>query len=165
MQLWIDGQPIGSDIVSAGPIEITIEAQAPSWMDLDRVELYENGTLIKEFLLEDSKDPYRFATSFEHQPTKDSWYVVIASGDGDMAPVFTPVEIPVIDLQLIVIEALTAINGVSQFLEPAVPIPRMFPIHPYAITNPIWVDQSGDGFDAPGLPPWLKPPIEPASEE
>ena len=40
------------------------------------------------------------------------------------------------------------------------PIPRPFPIMPYALTNPIWVDQAGDGFQAPGLPSWLVPPTE-----
>ena len=165
VQLWVNGAPIGSDVVSAETIEISIEARAPSWMDLDRVELYENGTLIREFAIEDTDDPFRFSTTIEHQPERDSWYVAIALGDGDLAPVFTPVEIPQVDLELVVLEALSGLQSVSSFLDPAIPIPRTFPIHPYGLTNPIWVDQAGDGFDAPGLPDWLRPPIEPDTEE
>lgn len=164
VQLWVDGAPIGSEIVTSDSVQITIEARAPSWMDLDRVELYENGTLIREFAVGDSDDPFRFITTIEHTPTKDSWYVAIALGDGDLAPVFTPVEIPAIDLQIIVLEALSGLESVSSFLDPAIPIPRTFPMHPYGLTNPIWVDQSGDGFQAPGIPAWLKPPVPPEDE-
>ena len=165
IQLWVNGAPIGSEIVTSETLEISIDARAPSWMDLDRVELYENGTLIREFVVEDTDDPFRFSTTFEHQPAKDAWYVAIALGDGDLAPVFTPVEIPAIDLEIIVLEALSGLQSVSSFLDPAIPIPRTFPIHPYGLTNPIWVDRAGDGFDAPGLPEWLRPPIPPENEE
>jgi hypothetical protein len=33
---------------------------------------------------------------------------------------------------------------------------------PYALTNPIWVDVGGDGWDAPGLPEWMSEPVDPA---
>ena len=92
---------------------------------------------------------------------KDSWYVAVALGDGDLSPVFTPVEIPYIELQAVVTEALAGVGAVSSLMSPAIPIPKEYPIRPYAITNPIWVDLEGDGFDAPGLPEWLHPPEEP----
>ena len=164
VQLWVDGATIGSEIQTQEPVEIMVEARAPTWMDLDRVELYENGTLIQEWLVEDSNDPFRFTATLERELNADAWYVAIALGDGDLSPVFTPVEIPVIDLQLIVTEALAGLESVSSFLDPAVPIPRTFPIHPYAVTNPIWVDRAGDGFDAPGLPTWLREPVAPEEE-
>ena len=40
-----------------------------------------------------------------------------------------------------------------------------FPIVPYAITNPIWADVGGDGWQAPGLPSWLREPEEPGEKE
>ena len=43
----------------------------------------------------------------------------------------------------------------------AKPMPRSGPTYPYALTNPIWVDLDGDGFDAPGLPSWLVAPETP----
>ena len=61
-------------------------------------------------------------------------------------------------------EALGGIAAVSNLLSAAEPFPRVHPIHPYALTNPIWVDADGDGeWQAPGLPDWLEPPEEPAA--
>ena len=46
-----------------------------------------------------------------------------------------------------------------------VPIPRGFEVIPFALTNPIWVDQNGDGnFMAPGIPEWLERPVNPLEE-
>jgi hypothetical protein len=78
-----------------------------------------------------------------------------------MAPVFTPVEIPYVELQLVVTQALAGIDAVESLIEPSAPLPREYPIHPYALTNPIWVDVDGEGFEAPGLPDWLQPPVAP----
>ena len=46
----------------------------------------------------------------------------------------------------------------SSLLDPAIPIPRQYAIRPYALTNPIWVDRDGNGFDAPGVPAWVLAP-------
>jgi hypothetical protein len=156
--MTLDGQPIGSTVSGEGTRELDISVQAPAWVAVDRVELYENGTLIQEFEVPASMGVERFTETVEVTPTKDSWYVVIVAGDGDLAPVFTPVEIPYVELQLVVSEALGGVGSVSTLLEPAPPIPRQFPIRPYALTNPIWVDLAGDGFDAPGIPGWLREP-------
>ena len=92
---------------------------------------------------------------------------MIALGSDDLAPVFTPVEIAPIQLQDIVEGALGNVDlgswDLSELLSTA-PIPRTFPVHPYALTNPIWIDRDGDGFDAPGLPAWVQPPFETASD-
>ena len=137
VRMWVDGQPIGSEIVSDGPVELELDVQAPSWIRVDRVELYENGTLIREWEVEDTTDVVRFSETLELTPTKDSWYVAVAAGDGDLAPIFTPVEIPYIELQSVVTEALGGIEAVSTLLDPAIPIPQQYAIRPYALTNPI----------------------------
>jgi hypothetical protein len=104
----------------------------------------------------------RLAEDFTVTPTKDSWYVIVALGQGDLSPVFTAVDIQPIQLQDIVTDALAGV-GLDSFLDPIVPIPRTFPVLPYAITNPIWVDSDGDGeFTPPGLPSWLQAPEPPA---
>ena len=90
--------------------------------------------------------------------TEDSWFTVMVMGDSDMRPVFTPVEIPYIDLQAIITEALGSVDAVSNLISPAVPLPRKHPVYPFALTNPIWVDLDGDGFDAPGIPEWFREP-------
>ncbi|MFT7518663.1 MAG: hypothetical protein ACI9MC_000795 [Kiritimatiellia bacterium] len=162
VQMWLDDAQIGDELVSdAGAHTITVDVQAPSWMDVDQVELYENGTLIHVWQI-DGRDPQRFTGQHGVNPTKDSWYVTAVVGDETMAPVFTPVERPIIDLQAVVVDSLSGVEAVSNFLSPSIPYPQTFPIVPYAITNPIWLDQAGDGFDAPGVPEWLEEPQEPA---
>lgn len=159
VQMWVNGEPIGSELVTDGPIEITLDVQAPTWMDVGRVELYENGTLIAEWDVEDAAVVERFTETLTHTPERDSWYVAVVMGSEPIHPaVFTPVEIPYVELQLVVSEALGGIEAVSNLLSEAPLMPRQYDIYPYAVTNPIWVDRAGDGFDAPGLPSWLQRP-------
>jgi hypothetical protein len=162
VQMWVDDAIIGDELVPKGEsVDIQLDVQAPTWIAVDRVELYENGTLIHEWDVTDGGPVRRFSETISVTPAGDSWYVAVALGDGDLAPVFTPVEIPYIELQAVVTEALSGVGAVASLLSPAVPIPKEYPIRPYAITNPIWVDLDGDGFDAPGLPEWLSAPEEP----
>ena len=154
-------QGVGSDVKADGPLTLGIEVQSPRWFDVDRVELYENGSLIAEWTGDalDNRDVLNLFAEYEVNPTKDSWYVVVAMGAGSMDPVVTPVEIPPIFLEDVVLGALAGVVD-ENLLSPAVPIPRAYPIHPYAVTNPIWVDVDGDGtFTPPGLPAWLRAPV------
>lgn len=161
VQLQVEEAIIGDELVSAADtLTAQVEVRAPSWMQLDAVELYENGTLIHRWPIE-GDDPYRFTGQVELQPDRDSWYVAIATGSESLSPVFTPVERPIIDLQEVVVEALSGVGAVSSFLETVPPVPQTFPITPFAVTNPIWIDRDGDGFDAPGLPGWLDAPTAP----
>ncbi len=151
----------GSTVVNDGEIELSIEVQSPTWFDVSRVELYENGVLIEEFSIPTPNDGVlNLAQTVRRSPTRDAWYVVIALGEGELGPVFTPVDIPPIQLQDVVTDALSGVPGVGTLLEEAWPIPRASPVHPYALTNPVWVDRDGDGFDPPGLPTWLRGPTE-----
>jgi len=175
-----DGHPIGSDVeASGGSVTLDIEVQAPRWMLVDRVELYENGRLIQEFV-GDVIDPdavVKYAGSFEVSPRdedgnpQDAWYVVVALGPDDLSPVFTPVDVPNLALNDIVVGALSEIDlgSLSSAVAGEGPaIPTTFAVHPYAITNPIWVDVDGidgdfDGsmFDALGeVPAWFRPSPE-----
>jgi hypothetical protein len=156
VEMEINGALIGSDVISDGEeIEIAVRVQAPSWMGIDRVELYENGTLVHEWELEDTGEVLRLDDTLLRTPDRDSWYVITAMGASDLHPVFTPVEVPYVELQSVVEEALVNVEAVAMLLEPSTPIPRTYPVHPYALTNPIWVDVDGGGFDAPGIPDWV----------
>jgi len=158
----VDGQPDsgpGSTVTGTDPVTLNIEVQSPSWFDVERVEVYENGTLIQDYdVPAPNPDVLDLSEQLTVQPTQDAWYVVIAMGSGPMAPVFTPVDIPPIQLQDVVVDALSGVPGVSTLMEPAWPIPRAFPVHPYGLTNPIWIDRDGDGFDPPGYASWLRDP-------
>ncbi|MBM4367001.1 MAG: CehA/McbA family metallohydrolase [Deltaproteobacteria bacterium] len=147
--------------VSDGSIDLHIEVEAPSWMSVDRVELYQNGVLIHEW---EGLDPdvLKFSQELAIEVDKDSWFVVIAMGDDDLGPLFGPVDIPPVQLQDVVVEALSSVPSVGAFVSPAVPIPRDGPVLPFALTNPIWVDVDGDGkITPPGIPEFMRPPVEP----
>ncbi|MCB9682919.1 MAG: hypothetical protein H6733_15745 [Alphaproteobacteria bacterium] len=159
VRLWVDGAPIGSSIQASGELTLAVEVQAPTWVDVDRVEIYENGTLIAELAVEPDMPPYqRLYEELTVTPDKDSWYVAIAMGDGSMAPVFSEVDIPAVPLDVAVTGALGGLGGiVGAALGDVVGYPRVYPIHPYAVTNPIWVDVDGGGWTAPGVPSWMIP--------
>jgi hypothetical protein len=155
----------GTDVTDTDDVELYIEVQSPSWFDVDRVEVYENGTLIEAFDIEvPNVDTVNFGQSLTVRPDKDSWYVVIATGNDDLSPVFNPVEIPALALQDVVTEVLGDLGNdtISSVLGDLVAIPRTYPIYPYGLTNPIFIDADGDGeFTAPGLPEWLVEPVDP----
>lgn len=160
---WSNGP--GSTVEDADEIAIHITVQSPSWFGVDRVELYENGTLIHEWALTGDDPLMDLAETLHHTPAQDSWYVVIALGDDDLSPMFTPVDIKPIQLQDIIDGAIAEIElgsfDLSSFASSGPPVPRTFPVTPFALTNPIWVDRDGDGFDPPGIPSWLVEPPDP----
>lgn len=159
-----DGAAIVGDEIADGDgtVDLHVEVQAPTWMSVDRVELYQDGTLIQEWSGLDP-DVYRFIEDVAVPVAKDSWFVVVALGNDDLAPVFTPVEIPPVQLQDVVTEALSGVPGAESFASPAIPIPRSGPTLPYAVTNPIYVDADGGGWSPPGIPEWVTraAPVEP----
>ena len=163
----IDNEPIGSEVIAqSGSGEAYIEVQSPSWFNVERVELYENGTLIEEWSIDTPNvDTLNFSTTHTITPSQDAWYVVIAMGNDDLSPLFTPTERPNIQLQDLVVEALGPIDSLAGALPPSIARPRTFKTFPYGLTNPIWVDTAGDGWTAPGLPTWLVEPEEPEEEE
>jgi hypothetical protein len=155
---------VGDEIVDTdGTVDLHVEVQAPTWVAVDRVELYQNGTLIYEWSGLDP-DVYKLVQDLPVTVTKDSWFVIVALGDGDLSPLFSPVEMPPVQLQDVVTEALSDIPSIGSLLSPAVPIPRVGPVLPYAITNPIYVDVDGAGWVPPGLPAWIEPPVDPNEE-
>ena len=163
-----DGEAIvGDEHVPAGSeVEFYLEVQSPSWFDVERVELYRNGVLVEEWAIETpNADVLNLAETWTDSPDQDSWYVLIAMGSDSLEPLFTPVVHEPVELQEVVTEALSSVEAVSSLLSPAVPEPRTFPVYPFALTNPIYVDLDGNGFDAPGVPDFmLNTPVDPNEE-
>ena len=155
-----NGQPIGSEIAANGPVELFIEVQSPGWFDVDQVELYENGTLIQVIPVDSHDATVNLSTTVTVDPVDDAWYAVIALGDDDLEPVFPTLERDNLQFQDVVTEALGSMPSLAALLSAAAPRPRKSPMIPYALTNPIWVDVGGDGWDAPGLPEWMIEPVE-----
>jgi hypothetical protein len=158
-----DGQPIGSEISTDGAVELFIEVQSPSWFECSQVEVYENGTLIEVIEIPSpNTTPVNLSTTLEVMPNKDSWYALVVVGDDDLDPVYPSLDRENLVFQDVVTEALGSMPSLSAFLSEAPPRPRKGPMIPYALTNPIWVDVGGDGWDAPGLPEWMSEPVDPA---
>ncbi len=162
LRVFGNGEPPGSTLTGNGPVKLSIEVQAPTWVPVDRVELYENGTLVQEWAVDAAPDEaLRFSETVTLEPVVDAWYVVITSGDGDVGPACSPVEVPYIDLQAVVEGALAGVPAVSTLLSPTPPVPHEYSIPAFALANPIWVDLAGNGFDAPGVPGWVTAPVSP----
>jgi len=157
-----DGQPIGSEIVASGDVALHIQVSSPAWFQVDHVEVYENGTLIEEIALTRADvGGVDLDTQITVHPTQDSWYVVVAIGDDDLDPVYPTLTRKNLQFQDVVTEALSSMPSLAALLSPAAPRPRQGPMIPYALTNPIWVDVGGDGWEPPGLPDWLVEPVAP----
>jgi len=159
IQMWIDDEIIGSTVTGDGQHSLAIEVQAPDWMGVDRVELYQNGTLIDVW--EIAAGSGTFYVQKDILPEEDSWYVAIAMGEGSLWPLFSPVEMAPVHLEDTVKAGVGAVLEDTSLLGLAVDIPLTGDVHPYGLTNPIWVDLDADGFDAPGLPFWLIEPVAP----
>ena len=170
---------VGSDVsVTDGEAALQIHVQSPKWMRVDRVEVYENGRLIHVYDDEIMADQVvKLDTQLSVSPVdadgnpQDAWYVVMAMAEQDLAPLYTPVDIPPLELNDVVIGALSELElgsiGIGAAVGEAAPLPKTHPVYPYAITNPIWIDVDGDtdgdgvNFEALGtVPDWMRPAPE-----
>jgi hypothetical protein len=159
----LDGAGIGDDVsTTTGTGIVSLEVQAPRWMQVDRVELYENGTLIREFQGAEMSPSsvIKLKTETQVQPKDeagnptDAWYVAVAMGDQDLGPLFTAVEVPKLEFSDVILGAVSSFDlgglDVASFVGPGPAFPKTFPVLPYALTNPIWLDVDGD-VDGNGL--------------
>ena len=166
---------VGSDVsVTDGDATLQIQVQSPRWMRVDRVEVYENGRLMRVFTDEITPDQVmKLDVNFTVAPRDadgnpmDAWYVVIAMADQDLAPLYTPVDVPPLQLNDVVVGALSGLDlgsiGVGAAVGDPAPFPKTHPVYPYALTNPIWIDVDGDAdgdgapFEALGtVPGWMR---------
>ena len=153
-------------------VDLDIRLETPGWFQVDRIEIYGNGLLIGEIDTDTTSFPPRF-TSWNGQGTppfdskcitagktirqdavvafddtvscnidEDTWYVIIAMGRGDMFPLYTSNDYPYIQIGALISIALGSL-GLPLDLGKAPS--SVFPVHPYAMTNPIWVDHNGNG--------------------
>jgi hypothetical protein len=88
---------------------------------------------------------------------KDSWIVVIAMGLEDqnlMRKVTRDIPYDEIQISVVTANAFALIPVVNSVFPPIPTMPDWYPIPPYAVTNPIYLDTDGNGkYDAPLPPP------------
>ena len=65
-----------------GPVNLTVEVRAPSWMTVDEIHVYENGLETQTIAVTGPK------TVVVLDPSVDSVYVLTVTGADDMAPVY-----------------------------------------------------------------------------
>lgn len=131
------GRAHAVNLRGAGTATLEVKVQAPTWLRVSTLEVYENGrpltlskpaagrlvavdagtsgaTLSAPIDAADQKsDSVRFDGTITVKPARDAWYVIVVRGPGSLAPVG--------------------------------------PDGPYGYTNPLYVDLAGDGWTAPGL--------------
>jgi len=157
-------------------LELYVRVEKAPWYDIDRVEVYRNGHLIHwasgcqhHSRSDDDAEPHdhpciaegdavvAFEETFHDSPDEDSWYVVTAIGiDGrTLAPVYRSVGLPRLGTTEVTQKIFDLIPLLRTFRVPRPP--TLYPMFPWAITNPIWVDVGGDGWHPNDTPPsWCR---------
>ena len=160
VELWVDGQPIGSTVAADGAVQVRVRVQTAEWFAIDRVEIYRNGELwtVRDIDV-DPTEIVDFDETIEDTPPGDSWYVAIALGRaGSLSPVYSSVTHPQLGFSQVAAVAFSAIDDpLIQSIVPQTPTaPEVTPVVPYGITNPVFVDADGGGYRAPlDTPGWL----------
>ena len=170
----IEDGTIGDEVSALGKdkLKMHIKVQTASWFGVDHIEIYRNAQLEKIIRIEPAPEAIvDFDETIElDTPDVDSWYVVMAYGlDGKylLSPVYKRMPlgkmlIPTIiamGAQAILVSFQNVINEVENLVGPELidgllggllgtqELPDSFPMFPLAVTNPIWVDVDGGGFE------------------
>ena len=171
VSLDLNGKETGSIVGLAvgSTASLKLKIQSPMWFDVDRIEVYKNGQLIKVIsgkqdcapadascIQSPNKQVVNYDNTITDTVDKDAWYVVTVMGlDGkSLAPVYSST--PVARLGMFeLIQRLTPL--LPPLVSFRVPLsPSMTTVRPYAMTSPIFVDADGDGKITPlgKLPNW-----------
>ena len=161
LEFSIDGKGLGETVTVQGgkPIALSIRVQSPTWFDVDRIEIYRNGELLREIVgradcVSDALDclvsPNRGTLNYQaligDTPSRDAWYVIVAMGlrGKSLAPVYSSNSVARLGI-FELIQRLTPLLPPLRSL--ATPLtPSIGSVRPYAVTNPIFVDADGDGI-------------------
>jgi hypothetical protein len=152
IDMTANGHIIGDVVTASGSVDVKIHVRSPSWAAVDHLVVYTNGGAVVADQAIPAAQGTDYETTVHVELPRDSWVVAEVSGAASMFPVSNPQEFPPLDATAI-IQALSAGIDLSSLpiasnLKPS----RTHASTPYAITNPIWFDTDGGGFDAPGPP-------------
>lgn len=173
-EIFINGEPIGSrvQLEKAGSAQMQIRVQSPLWFDVDRVEVYQNGRIIRVIedctRAEDDDDCIALPNDsvmnvdlkFDVDVDGDAWFVVAAMGihGKDLSPIYSTRALPRFGFNESLNGFLGSLPLVSILASATALVPSAHPILPYALTNPIWVSV-GDACFSPvgngGVPSWI----------
>ncbi|MFO0598624.1 MAG: carboxypeptidase regulatory-like domain-containing protein [Myxococcaceae bacterium] len=150
LDVTVNGQGLGSTVVASdGKIDVHIIVKGAPWIDIDTVTVRRGqttGAVREPEVLETiTLGPERDVTRLDVTKTytnipDDSFIVVEARGSDSMWPVFTPYEIPSLEIS----DAVGVIGGAFGFgptfgkYKPQ----QKQTTQPYGFTNPIWVTRT-----------------------
>ncbi len=149
VELWVNDQPIGGSIVAPdGKVSVRVKVQAAPWVDVTRVVILRGGKDQQKvpFVAQDIEVPrstelVRLDATFELADIPDGSFIVAeVSGERSMWPVYTPNEVPSINVS----EAVASIGGTFGYTDKygRYKPERAQLVTPFAFTNPIWVDRT-----------------------
>ena len=153
---------MGSTIVDGdGSVSLHFTLSSAPWIRVDHLNVIRNGVVAQRVSIDHARDLTKnpLSTTLDLPLAKnssgasiDSWFLVEAIGNDSMFPIVTVLELP----PLLLTDAVGSLAGPlglgsssTGALQPA----HVFPITPYALTNPVWVTVSPGEFHAPGLVP------------
>ncbi len=191
------GETLAKPAGTTLPVRVRVET--PSWTGVDHIELHRNGKLEKIIRIDPKKEEI---VDFDQvidmpMPTQDSWYVLIVYGLGSeyhMSPIYKRApwgqmlvstiiamggKSILLSFSGLLAEVGPILSGLGMSLEGLLAsalgseeLPDVFSMMPLLVTNPIWVDLKGDGFEPVNgvdankdgqwdLPPFCSVPCEP----
>ncbi|MEZ4460178.1 MAG: hypothetical protein R3E66_10690 [bacterium] len=160
INMTINGEPLGSDVVASGEVTINVTVRAAEWVGADRLRIVANGETLRG-LPNQTEDAWGwvpftltngvYEAEFKTTVAKDTWFVLEVEGDTNMFPVLTPQDIPPFNFDAVIgsLAGAFGFGGGVVGLEPSL----VFPLTAFAFTNPIWVIADGDGTFTPPNPP------------
>jgi hypothetical protein len=150
VEVTVNGQGLGSTVVASdGVIELSVVVKAAPWVDVRRVVVRRGGRdqQKRPFVLDtfevdaNERGLVRLDVTRTYAGIPDGSFIVVeASGEASMYPVFTPTEVPSLQIS----DAVGVIGDSFGFApvygkyEPM----RQAPVTPFAVTNPIFVDRT-----------------------
>jgi hypothetical protein len=89
IRLTAGGKGVGES-VPAGEVDVSLQVDAPPWVDVDRVELVRRGEVIATWNPPFPKGPHRFEAHVKRALVKGDWILAIARGTKPMTYLYRP---------------------------------------------------------------------------
>lgn len=165
VDFWIDDRDrgvMGQTIrAKAASVRLGYRLTSAPWAGVSHLNVWRNGLLAEAIPIDPARDLARspvveeitidLAKDAAGNPI-DTWFVLEAIGEKSMFPVVRPQEIPPV-LLTEAVAVLAGPLGLGSDEFGALRPPDVFPVTPFAITNPVWVTTSDAPFRPPGVVP------------
>jgi hypothetical protein len=150
LDLTVNGQGLGSTVVAGdGEIDVHVTVKAAPWIDVKRVTIRRGNTsgpprdpeVLEVINLGPERDITRLDVTKHYTGIPDNSFIMVeARGDESMWPVFTPYEVPSLEIS----DAVGVIGssfGFGATFGKYKPTMKQT-VQPYGFTNPIWVNRT-----------------------